>query len=222
MIIGISGRIGSGKDTVAGMIKEMTPSINWEVRKFAYKLKQIASMLTGILPENFENQEFKKGYLGSEWDYLVDLPRTDGSSKIKVRMTVRELLQKLGTDAMRNNLHPNVWVNALMADYVRPSHWEDRFYDEAKTLCSGREEVWGELPNWLITDCRFENEAQAIKDRGGIVIRVVRGDGKPVTGEHISESALDGYAFDYVIRNDSSLENLKHRVSIFLQEKEIV
>lgn len=32
----------------------------WEIKKFAGKLKQIASLLTGISTEKFEDQEFKK------------------------------------------------------------------------------------------------------------------------------------------------------------------
>ena len=37
-----------------------------------------------------------------------------------------------------------------------------------------------EYPNWIITDCRFPNEAKAIKDRDGISIRVNRIIGKRV------------------------------------------
>ena len=32
-------------------------------------------------------------------------------------------------------------------------------------------------PNWIITDVRFPNEADAIKGRGGIIIRVNRKHG---------------------------------------------
>jgi dephospho-CoA kinase len=66
-LIGISGKIGSGKDTVAAIIQELYPQ--YEVKKFAGKLKDIASILTGIPVEKFEDQEFKKTDLGKEWSY---------------------------------------------------------------------------------------------------------------------------------------------------------
>ena len=60
--------------------------------------------------------------------------------------------------------------------------------------------------NWIITDVRFPNEAQAIKDRGGILIRINRDNGTRAidVNAHLSETALDDYdGFDYVIDNDS-------------------
>ena len=84
-------------------------SSNWEIKKFADKLKEIAAHLLGINAEDFEDAEFKKTTLPSMWWTTCD----EGLQP----MTVREFLQKLGTDAMRNGLHTNVWVNALMADY---------------------------------------------------------------------------------------------------------
>ena len=65
MIIGISGYSGSGKDLVGTIIQEI--SLNkWHIKKWAGKLKTIASILTGIPVENFEDQEFKKTLLGPE------------------------------------------------------------------------------------------------------------------------------------------------------------
>lgn len=62
-IIGISGRMGSGKNTVGDIIKKLCLTNNgpkYEQKSFAGKLKQIASLLTGIPVEKFEDQEFKK------------------------------------------------------------------------------------------------------------------------------------------------------------------
>lgn len=133
MIIAINGRIGHGKDTVGRIIQYLTmPGKKFEyigvqtyddytleknspfkIKKFAAKLKTIASLLTGIPVEKFEDQEFKKTYLSEEWN--TDF--TEVEDKYAGRMTVRELLQKLGTEAMRNGLHENVWCNALFSDY---------------------------------------------------------------------------------------------------------
>jgi len=74
------------------------------------------------------------------------------------------------------------------------------------------------MPNWIISDVRFPNEAKSIKDREGVLIRIIR----PLTEDkiisnHESENALDHYNdWDYVINNDGSIEDLYHKVEIVL------
>ena len=111
-------------------------------------------------------------------------------------MTVGELLQKLGTDAIRDRLHTNSWVFTL---------FNNRQFDE----------------NTLITDVRFPNELDTIRKRGGIVLRIegdptkVRGDGKR-DDTHSSETALDDADFDYTIHNTGTLDELLSKVDGFL------
>ena len=251
MIVGVSGRIGSGKDTVAKIMQYldyvqfmknkleerermkysdsvnilsfdewMKPNIHksgydisgvsmyevnnfgraWQIKKWAGKLKEVATLLTGIPTENFEDQEFKKTEMGAMWG-----------------MSVREFLQKLGTEAMRDNLHKNVWVNALMSDYkVRKK--EGGFQRVVKSNGIPIDfEYEVEYPNWIVSDTRFPNEAQAIKDNGGIVIRVNRPKKGIVVGNlaqelHPSETSLDDWNFDVVIENDGSIEDLIEKV----------
>ena len=239
MIIGISGKIGSGKDTVGQIIQYLTThpenlkvnpvynqgfeytmnyskqkegfpfhNSNWEIKKFAGKLKQIASMLTGATLEQLEDQDFKKLDIGPDWG-----------------ITYRELLQKLGTEAMRNGLHTNVWVNALFADYGK-NVWDPTPNDFVE-------------PNWIITDMRFPNEMDAVKARGGITIRVNRPKAKISTGdsvtdfvlnetknfgivEHPSETALDNHNFDFVIDNNGSISDLIDKVKEILTLNNII
>jgi hypothetical protein len=258
MIIGINGKIGSGKDTVGSIIQYLTThpksngktdggSINrsygsylidigcghepdWEIKKFAGKLKTIASLLTGIPVEKFEDQEFKKTYLGKEWNSPYNIPFS-GPDFVKHdgEATVREFLQKLGTEAMRDGLHTNVWVNALFADY-KPlvKEWDDLGND---TLV--------EYPNWIITDMRFENELEAVVKHKGIAIRVVRPKGLseiakqshytlskdglvPTYTEHPSETALDGFIMHYEIINDGTIEDLVEKVREILITEKII
>jgi len=70
-------------------------------------------------------------------------------------------------------------------------------------------------PNWIITDCRFPNEAEAIKKRGGILVRIQRDGIKPIN-PHISETALDGFSFDYVIKNNGTIPELIEIVTRFI------
>ncbi len=234
---------------------------NIEIRKFADKLKDIVCLLINCTREQLEDAEFKNKELGKEWNtFYITNPRlgnlyypfyskeeaekfalVEVSSKgilwkIEERKTTpRLLMQLLGTECGRDIIHPNIWVNALFADYKRPSHWENRYYDGInKKGLAGKEEVWGEYPNWIITDLRFPNELEAIKSRGGITIRVERDtrefkeyfDGKewvkkPMPNDiHPSETALDKAEFDYVIYNTGSIENLVEEVrGLLIQEK---
>jgi len=121
-------------------------------------------------------------------------------------MTVRDFLQKLGTDGLRNGLHDNVWVNALMADYKRIEYGDDE---------------QGQYPNWIITDCRFPNEAIAIKNAGGIMIRVDRPGVEPINN-HPSEIGLDGWNFDYKIGNVSDIISLKFTIEGILKHAKII
>lgn len=200
MLIGISGKIGSGKDTLAGMLKLAAPGLNFEVRKYAGKLKEVASLISGIPIEKFEDQEFKKTFLSSDWDvyhtqYLYD-PYMDQQVPMSMnqQMTVRDFLQKLGTDAMRNGLHQNTWINATYADYTPDK-------------------------NWIITDVRFLNEARSIQNRNGILIRINRVTDNAVGTTHISETALDDFNdWDYVIDNNYGLEDLRIHAEYILKK----
>ena len=247
MIIGISGYSGSGKDLVGTIIQYLvannqtgynntTTSIkdvikaqdehewwleeqsNWEIKKWAGKLKEIASMLTGIPKHKFEDQEFKKTNLPEEWNEIQSTVRyTQKGSYITeqfVPMTVRDFLQKLGTDGLRDGLHENVWVNALMSDYIPDDvQWADGPL--------GGYEPGTEFPNWIITDTRFPNEAEAIRKKDGILIRVERPGVKPVNN-HPSEVSLDKYNFDHTIINNGSVEELAEKVKHILQFHKII
>jgi len=96
MIIGISGRINSGKDTVGKIIKLIrllnradTKELlieyehfernnlwdvvkgpgSFEIRKFADKLKDMTCVLLGCTKEQLEDRQFKEKELGEEWNY---------------------------------------------------------------------------------------------------------------------------------------------------------
>jgi hypothetical protein len=215
MIIGISGYSGSGKDLVGTIIQEI--SLNkWHIKKWAGKLKTIASILTGIPVENFEDQEFKKTLLGPEWGTVKDIPLNGvpvfADIQFNSLMTVRDFLQKLGTEAIRDSLHENTWVNATMVDYTPVQvQWADGPLGGYKD---------GPMPNWIITDTRFPNEAEAIKKAGGIVIRINRPGVQPIN-PHPSETSLDDWNFDAVINNDGDVADIVHKVGLLLYKHNI-
>jgi hypothetical protein len=250
-IIGISGRILSGKDTVAKIIQHIISGANekwtfekyleiyprlgmfgygylpgWDIKKFAEKLKRISSILTGIPEEKFEDHEFKETLLGEEWNRYLINPFTYVYSKKEIEkiypdglksncwlldeprqinMSVREFLQTLGTECIRDHLHEKAWINAFWADL-----WE---ITDTKLEC-------GLDYGWIITDTRFVNEADSIKEHGGIVIRLTRNS--DILAIHPSETELDNYDFDYVIDNkNQSVEETYKEVEKMLKNFKI-
>jgi hypothetical protein len=94
---------------------------------------------------------------------------------------VRSLLQNLGV-AARKVIGESVWVDAA--------------FHQMNGSC-----------NYVITDVRFENEADKVREFGGEVWRVKRPGVEAVNG-HISEHALDGYKVDRILSNGGTLEEL--------------
>jgi hypothetical protein len=177
MIIGIAGKAQAGKDTTARMLQILIS--NPGISWSAYNESDIC----------FVYDHFVVHYadlLKQVSQDMLNMPFDDfNSQEVKQRhldwinMTVREFLQKLGT-AVRKEIDPDFWVKALF-----------NTYDDLV----------------IIADVRFPNEAEAIKARGGKLIRIERpGAG---AGNHISETALDDYkGWDIVIDNVGTLEDL--------------
>ena len=207
-LISISGKMGSGKDTAGGIIKDLLEENvgpNWEIAKFASGVKEVASIILGISIHQFENQEFKNSYLPECWNThkAVFTDRSDfhGWEVESNRMTVREFLQKLGTEAMRDGLHENVWVNKLMRKYEHFNKMIPHVDDKS-------------FPRWIITDTRFPNEYAALKEKEALFIKIVR-PGLELNN-HPSETSLDNHEFDYVIQNDNRTYHLKEELKRIL------
>ena len=181
MIIGLLGYIGSGKDTTAEIIKQMYPEQNFKHRKYSAKLKEICSILLNVPKERFEDIDYKKSFLP------------------EYNMTVRGFMQNLGTDALRNHIHSDIWVKSLFYEYSKEKNAEEEY----------------EYPNWIISDVRFPNEASKIKEMGGVLIKILR---KEIQYNHSSEISIDLINPDYIIYNRYGIGYLKDEVSSVLNQ----
>ena len=202
-LISISGRMGSGKDTAGKLIQDILETNVgpfWDIKKFATGLKQLASIILNVSPGQFEDQKFKESYLPAEWNkhkaIFSDRADFHGWEVETVPMTVREFLQKLGTDAMRDGLHQNVWVNMLMNEYEKLKHQ----VPHAKS----------NFPRWIITDTRFPNEYEALRERNALFIKINRPG--LTFNDHPSETSLDNHKFDYVVENSGDIYHLQQEL----------
>ncbi|MBH1936491.1 hypothetical protein I5Q34_19790 [Streptomyces sp. AV19] len=120
---------------------------------------------------------------------LSDVVRRHGWEEAKTRPEVRRTLQRLG-EAVR--VHDrDYWVRLVLDKVPTADRWD--------------------LP-LVVTDVRHENEADALRRRGFLLVRVVRPGGHGASGDaeraHVSETALADYPSDVTITNASSLADL--------------
>lgn len=245
MLVGISGKIGSGKDTLAAFLKQTIDHLNLtnhgprsvQIKKYADALKEVVCLLTGCRRMELEDQAFKSSNTDPVWnrtardarEWLImkdfvqgtgtpyghlddaEVERMARQRGFKFERTYREMLQEIGTEVFRNHFHPQTWINATFA------HWQmipgsERHWRGHAISMSENPEVW---PRWIITDVRFPDEAKAIKDRGGLVLRIHRLNPQMIPHDvavHPSETSLDNYNdFDAIIDNNGTLDSLRKK-----------
>ena len=133
-------------------------------------------------------------------------------------LTPRWVLQYWGTEVCRKAFHDDIWIASL-----------------ENKLRNSRDDI-------VISDCRFPNEIKSIKEAGGIVIRVKRGDDPEWYKDaadmnagdkcinwalatkrmelrkiHASETAWVGTKFDAVLTNDGTIDDLMAKVKDLVQ-----
>lgn len=204
MILGLLGFIGSGKGVVSDYISQNN---KFKKISLADSLKEAISVifdwpLEMLQGKTKESREWRE-QVDYWWSKRLDIPN----------LTPRLVLQKFGTEACRNHFHQDIWLASL----------ENKL----------RKENDG---NIIIDDLRFSNEISSIRKLGGKIIKVHRGpnpewyntalrdlnyirDFGIDTGFesfmeikypdiHVSEWGWINQKFDYIINNDSTIENL--------------
>lgn len=211
MIIAISGKKDSGKDTVAKIIQYLllgyvynensdswlySPSFKkvenknrllFKIKKFADGLKQISSILLYVNKSDFEDKDFKNK-LQSKW--LLDIYKDNNMSQKK---TNRDFLKDLGK-AILDTFGSNFFAKRLLYQY-----------DKNK--------------NWIITDLRLKseyNELKKIKDKV-VFLRINKFTNSIDT--HKTECDLDDILFENIINNNGSMKYLIQEVENFLKLK---
>lgn len=169
-IVGLHGVARSGKDTVANVL----------VAKEGYKRLAFADALRDVLyalnPLVLPQARLKTIVDSVGWDEAKTM-----------YPEVRELLQRMGTEAGRDILGKNIWVDVVMRQI--------REQPDQK---------------FVITDVRFRNEVEALFAYGpdAFLVRIVRPGVNPVNS-HVSDAGLPEDLFDAMILNDRGIEELQ-------------
>lgn len=157
IIVGLTGKKRSGKDTAAKAL----PSFHRE--SFAAPIRRAVCDILCISPEILENE--KESAIA--W--------LDG-------VTVRHLMQTLGTEWGRDKIHNELWIRSM-----------------SRRILFQRQVV--------ITDVRFDNEAEFIKNKGGIVISIERSS-RSSEDSHASEKGVSHSLINEFVYNDTSIDYL--------------
>lgn len=107
----------------------------------------------------------------------------------------RQMLQSLGTEWGRDSVHPEIWIRIAMER-------------AAQHMAVGRGVV--------ITDVRFNNEAEAVVAAGGAVWKVVRPGWRCLAGDaaaHQSEAGVSDHFIARAIDNSGSLDALRQQLT---------
>jgi len=179
MIIGICGYAQVGKDTLAA---ELVEREGFHRVAFADAMRNVLYALNPIIevPRRFFMNGAWWPLNGKTNKRLAEIIDEYGWDVAKVEYPeIRQLLQRLGTDGGRAHLGEDIWVRTALDNQ--------------------------QAENLVVPDVRFPDEAKAIKDRGGIIVRIKRDGYEPVNA-HISETAYQDQ--DFIITNSGTPEDL--------------
>lgn len=192
-IVGLSGFARSGKDEAAKVLVE---EFGFTRVAFADKLRNFLYDLNPIVSEKGDsriNGRYEKYVFVQD---VIDEFGWDGYKETVYKHEIRRLLQRLGTEAGRQNLGDTIWIDAAFRGLP----------EDAKIV---------------VSDPRFYNEFDAIRARGGEVWRIERAGVGPLN-DHASENEATNYPhFTRVIKNDSTLENYQLRIASAYEHPEI-
>lgn len=98
----------------------------------------------------------------------------------------RKLMQLIGTEMFRKIFRDDIWIKVF-----------DKKFRKSKNKF------------FIIPDVRFDNEAEAIKRNGGVIIKIERKHDNVVGKDHESEKGIDEKFIHIKVDNNGSLSELK-------------
>ena len=201
MIIGITGLIGSGKDTVANYL---TTFHGFKRESFAASLKDAVSNVFGWDRELLEgsttySREWRE-QIDPWWAERLDMPN----------LTPRWILQYWGTEVCRKSFHDDIWI-ASVENKLRNTKdniviSDCRFVNEIKSIKNAGgitiRVVRGPNPDWYDAAISYNKgpDSNALWSIGKTKLDKLK--------IHASEYSSVGLNYDHVVDNNGSIEDL--------------
>lgn len=197
MLIGLHAPARSGKDYIASyliekygfkryafadILREALYNLNPTIITELNLVNKCPVMIEGKSVEGVCVEDYGESYLNA-W-YLQDIVDNQGWEEAKKISEVRSLLQRMGTEVGRELFGENFWVERTFNQIERDIRFEDLYSNKA---------------NVVITDVRFNNEAQSVWDFDGFIWKIDAG--LPPVNNHISDAGIDDEYISEVIDN---------------------
>lgn len=169
-IIGLAGRKRSGKDTLCKLLQVHGP----------YQRLAFADAVWDVLEAADPYIDIVQGWRLSHFVNTMGRERTK-----EMWPEVRRLLQKLGTEGVRDHIGESVWRDVVKNKILAAPH-----------------------NDFIVTDVRFLDEASMLQDMGGFIVKIERpgyADDDASGSLHKSELDVAKIQEDLLIRNEDDL-----------------
>lgn len=209
MLVGITGPAQNGKDTLATFMLSQLPHVSQYA--LASKIKEFLYSTMNTKLSMSECKEGTQEFVTTEYWLLEALKSSlkdglhhygvspesaietmlkvlkettedyyvDGHDVIHFKSSWRELMQHIGTDWGREYVNENIWL------------------------------YWMPKSGHFITDVRRDNEAQAVIDQGGLIIKVIDDRKGAIVKSHVSEEGISKDLIRITVNNNGSLKDLQ-------------
>lgn len=176
-----AGAAGVGKDTSADYLVN---SCGYTKLSFAEPLRQAStSVLRNLFQLKGVSDSWMTNRIAKETPLSELLPTSQQAIGTLSNLTPRRVMQLLGTDVIRTHIHADVW--ALLVKEKIARHRE------------------AGITRFVVSDFRFPNEYSVMASiENASVHTILLENATPVSDQHVSANALDGFHFDDVVDND--------------------
>ena len=205
MILGVTGLIGSGKDTIADYL---VTNHGFKRVSFAASLKDAASAVFGW------DREMLEGTTKASRAWREEVDEWWADRLAMPHLTPRWVLQNWGTDLFRNHFHKDIWVasveNKLRTTTDNVVITDCRFANEVKAIKAAGgitcRVIRGENPVWYQSAIDY-NKGPDGNASWAIGKRVL-----DTNNVHASEYSSVGLKYDHYIKNDGSVLDLHEQI----------
>ena len=199
-VIGICGPAQAGKDTAGRfMAQQIINSDDYNMQEHVVALESFAAPIKSMVAMLLDfhgygsvmNPDKLNVYLeGDQKEEVLD----------RIGVSTRRLMQTIGTEWGREMIKDSIWLDCMEGRIGQ--------FDEAKKHGHPGAIV-------IITDVRFDNEAEMIKRNGGVIVRI--DSDRDTIPEHASEAGVSECLVDTVIDNSDDIDTFYARVLSYLE-----